>query len=141
MRRSAKAPWQARQAIRRWLAETHPVLPNALLIVSELVTNVIQHVPAGARRNWVKVRLGFANDVIRLEVTDPGTTTPEPLFQPLQQGSMQSSGRGLGLVTNLSLRCGTERTKSGHRVVWAELAAAGLARDALAEQLPSSQVM
>ncbi|MEU6784640.1 ATP-binding protein [Nonomuraea angiospora] len=125
LRRSAKTPRQARQAVRLWLADGHPtVRSNALLVVSELVTNVVVHVPAGVQRDWVKVRLGFADDFVRLEVTDPGTATPEPSFRPVQMDSLESSGRGLGLVASLSVRCGTQRIKCGHRVVWADLTAA-----------------
>ncbi|MEV1178679.1 ATP-binding protein [Nonomuraea sp. NPDC049784] len=122
LRRSAKTPWQARQAVQLWLAAGDPAASfSALLLASELVTNVIQHVPAGEQRDWIKVRLGFADDFVRLEVIDPGTTTPEPRFQPLTQGSMKQSGRGLGLVVSLAIRYGTRLLACGHRVVWADL--------------------
>ncbi|MFI6630049.1 ATP-binding protein [Nonomuraea fuscirosea] len=125
LRRSAKAPRQARQAVGLWLADDHPTLrSNALLVVSELVTNVVVHMPAGAPHDWVKVRLGLADDFVRLEVTDPGTATPEPSFRPVQVNSLESSGRGLCLVASLSVRCGTQRIECGHRVVWADLTAA-----------------
>jgi anti-sigma regulatory factor (Ser/Thr protein kinase) len=105
-----------------WLADADPVLlSDATLIVCELVTNVVRHVPAGVQRDWVKVRLATAGDVVRLEVIDPGTTDPQPEFAPLTPGSMQQNGRGLGLVAALSVRCGTHLLSSGHRVVWAEL--------------------
>ncbi|GAA4187030.1 hypothetical protein GCM10022252_19860 [Streptosporangium oxazolinicum] len=123
LRRGDKAPRQARLAINLWLADDHSsIRSNALLVVSELVTNVIQHVPAGPQRNWIKVQLGFGDGFIRLTVIDPGTSKPEPRFTPLQEGSMELSGRGLGLVSVLSVRCGTHLTLCGHRVVWADLA-------------------
>ncbi|GAA0989393.1 hypothetical protein GCM10009555_073260 [Acrocarpospora macrocephala] len=126
LRRSAKTPRQARQAIKLWLADGCPaVRSDALLVVSELVTNVLQHVPLGVQRDWVKVRLGIRDDFVRVEVIDPGTATPEPRFVPVQMDSMESSGRGLGLVASLSVRCGTERMECGHRVVWADLAHPG----------------
>ncbi|MEU6720408.1 ATP-binding protein [Nonomuraea sp. NPDC046802] len=114
--------------MRLWLAEDEadPVLlSNALLVVCELVTNVVRHVPAGVQRDWVRVRLGVADDFVRLEVIDPGTTDPEPQFTPLTPGSMQQTGRGLGLVAALAVRCGTHFTAHGHRVVWADLEPAG----------------
>jgi anti-sigma regulatory factor (Ser/Thr protein kinase) len=125
LRSSAETPRHARQAIRLWLADGHStVRSDALLVVSELVTNVVVHVPAGVQRDWVKVRLGIADDFVRLEVIDPGTTTPEPCFGLVQMESLEPSGRGLSLVASLSARCGTERFECGHRVVWAELATA-----------------
>ncbi|WP_344880824.1 ATP-binding protein [Nonomuraea antimicrobica] len=126
LRRGARAPREARQVVRSWLADADPeVLDNVVLVVCELVTNAVRHVPAGPDRDWVEVRLGVVDDFVRLEVIDPGTTTPEPRFTPLEPGSMRQSGRGLGLVAALSVRCGTRRIAGGHRVVWADLARAG----------------
>ncbi len=114
------------------MADADPVLlSNAMLVVSELVTNVVRHVPAGVQREWVKVRLGLADDFVRLEVIDPGTTYPEPRFTPLTQGSMQQTGRGLGLVAALAIRHGTQLLAGGHRVVWADLTHADAANATL----------
>ncbi|TMR98709.1 ATP-binding protein [Nonomuraea basaltis] len=123
LRRNDRTPWQARQATGLWLADSHPsVRADALQIVAELVANVIQHVPAGRRRDWLKVRLGFGDGFARLEVIDPGTPKPEPSFAPRRVGPMEESGRGLGIVARLSIRCGTHVIKDGHRVVWADIA-------------------
>ncbi|MEO3874407.1 ATP-binding protein [Nonomuraea sp. B12E4] len=120
--RSERAPWHARQATGLWLVDSHPdVRADALQIVTELVTNVIQHVPGGRGRDWVTVRLGFGGGFVRLEVIDPGTRTPAPCFLPLQLESMAESGRGLGIVAGLSIRCGTHVIERCHRVVWADL--------------------
>ncbi|MEV4117194.1 ATP-binding protein [Nonomuraea sp. NPDC049695] len=127
LRRSAKTPSQSRRAIRLWMVGADAVLlSNAMLVVCELVTNVVRHVPAGVQRDWVKVRLGLAGDFVRLEVIDPGTTDPEPQFTPLTPGSMQQTGRGLGLVAALAVRYGTHFTERGHRIVWADLEPAGV---------------
>ncbi|MFI7129023.1 ATP-binding protein [Nonomuraea sp. NPDC050153] len=124
LRRNDKTSWQARQATGLWLTDSPPsVRSDALQIVSELVANVIQHVPGGRRRDWVKVRLGFGDGFVRLEVIDPGTPEPEPCFVPRQLCPMEESGRGLGIVTRLSARCGTHVTEEGHRVVWADISA------------------
>lgn len=123
LRRSTEAPRRARQVIRPWLAASDPATrSHALLVISELVTNAIQHVPVGERRDWVRVRLGFGEGFVRLEVIDPGTSSSEPRFEPLRQGSMEQQGRGLGLVAHLSTRYGTWLTEGGHRAVWADLA-------------------
>ncbi|WP_327587429.1 ATP-binding protein [Nonomuraea sp. NBC_00507] len=122
LRRNDRTAWQARQATGLWLADSHPSLrSDALQIVAELVANVIQHVPAGRRRDWLKVRLGFGDGFIRLEVTDPGTPAPEPRFVPHQVDPMGETGRGLGIVARLSIRCGTHVIEHGHRVVWADI--------------------
>ncbi|MFC4011933.1 ATP-binding protein [Nonomuraea purpurea] len=123
LRRNDKTSWQARQATGLWLADSHPVVrADALQIVAELVANVIQHVPGGPQRNWVALRLGFGDEFIRLEVTDPGTHDTEPRFAALQVESEEESGRGLGIVAALSIRYGTAVGANGHRVVWADLA-------------------
>ncbi|MFF4620695.1 ATP-binding protein [Nonomuraea jabiensis] len=124
LRRNDKTSWQARQAIGLWLTDSHPsVRSDALQIVSELVANVLQHVPGGRRRDWVTVRLGLGDGLIRLEVIDPGTPEQEPRFTSLRVGLMEESGRGLGIVAQLSARCGTYVAEKGHRVVWADIAA------------------
>ncbi|MFI7703014.1 ATP-binding protein [Nonomuraea sp. NPDC049480] len=123
LRRNDRTPWQARQATGLWLADSPPsVRSDALQIVAELVANVLQHVPAGRRRDWLKVRLGFGDGFIRLEVIDPGTPNPEPCFIPRQVSPMEETGRGLGIVARLSIRCGTHVIEDSHRVVWADIA-------------------
>ncbi|MEV4108654.1 ATP-binding protein [Nonomuraea sp. NPDC049695] len=124
LRRNDKTSWQARQATGLWLTDHDPsVRSDALQIVSELVANVLQHVPGGRGRDWVKIRLGLGDGLVRLEVIDPGTPEPEPCFTSHQVGLMEESGRGLGIVARLSTRCGTHVTEKGHRVVWADIAA------------------
>ncbi|MEV0619788.1 ATP-binding protein [Nonomuraea sp. NPDC050404] len=122
LRRNERTSWNARQATGLWLASSHPTLrSDALQIVAELVANVIQHVPGGQQRDWVTLRLGFGNGFVRLEVIDPGTSDAEPRFTP-PAGSLAESGRGLGIVTGLSIRHGTDVIEDGHRIVWADLA-------------------
>ncbi|MGW0807310.1 ATP-binding protein [Nonomuraea sp. NPDC002799] len=120
--RSGKTPGQARQAIKLWLADEHAtVRSDALLVISELVTNVIQHVPGGPRRDWVNVRVGLGHDFLRLAVIDPGNSSQAPAFVPLQADATAESGRGLAIVAGLAVRCGTEVIERGRRLVWADL--------------------
>lgn len=122
LRRTAEAPWQARQAIKIWLAASDPVRDDALQVVSELVTNACVHVPQGRQRDWLQLRMGFGNGFIRLEVIDPGTPASEPRFIPGQSPHVEAeSGRGLDIVNRLSMRCGTYVTPLGRRVVWCDL--------------------
>ncbi|NUS03014.1 MAG: ATP-binding protein [Nonomuraea sp.] len=105
-----------------WVADGgRSLLWDASEVVSELVTNAVRHVPAGPERDWVTVLFGGGDGFVRLEVVDPGTTEREPRFAPLTAGSLEESGRGLGLVIALSVRRGTCLVEYGHRVVWADL--------------------
>ncbi|MER6512608.1 ATP-binding protein [Nonomuraea sp. NPDC001636] len=123
LERGDRASGESRRVIRRWLDDVDPlVLDDALTIVSELVTNAVRHVPPGPGRDWVTVLLGIGDAFVRLEVVDPGTAEREPRFAALDPGSLQESGRGLGLVAALSVRSGTHIAgPHGHRVVWADL--------------------
>ncbi|MEV4803896.1 ATP-binding protein [Nonomuraea sp. NPDC049421] len=123
LRRNDRISWQARQATGLWLVDSHPALrADALQVVAELVANAVRHVPGGRRRGWVTVRLGFGDGFVRVQVIDPGARRAVPCFGS-QTGTLEESGRGLGIVAALSIRYGTEVLGRGHRVVWADLAA------------------
>ncbi|MFI6346076.1 ATP-binding protein [Streptomyces sp. NPDC050560] len=112
----------ARGAVREVLAAWEvpsEVGDDAVLVVSELVTNVIAHTPS----TEVECRLRARGDLVRVEVTDqvPGPTTPHRRA-PTPGGV---SGRGLALVGELSRAWGVRECPRGTgRTVWAELAAA-----------------
>jgi anti-sigma regulatory factor (Ser/Thr protein kinase) len=92
------------------------VLADALLLVSELVSNSVRHAGLSADQS-VRVVAGIINGVLRLEVEDPGTTgTVAARVPDLQRGG----GFGLRLVEALADSWGTSR--EGHTRVWAELA-------------------
>lgn len=84
---------------------------DAVLIVSELVTNAVVH--AGTE---VRVRLErLPDDAVRLEVADDSTRPLRP-----RRVTMARTGRGLALVDVLATRYGVEGRPNG-KVVWAEL--------------------
>jgi len=85
--------------------------PDALrLLVSELVTNVIRHTPAG--RGTLRVRCN--GEVLRVEVEDHGPGVP---IAPAKPNREQGGGFGLFLVDRLSDRWGVrDRT-----CVWFEM--------------------
>ncbi|MFD1539008.1 ATP-binding protein [Nonomuraea guangzhouensis] len=140
LRRNVKAPWEARQAIKIWLAASDPVRDDVLQVVSELVTNTCVHVPQGPQRDWLKLRMGFGNGFIRLEVIDPGAPVPEPRFIAGQsQDAEAESGRGLDIVSRLSMRCGTYVTPRGRRVVWCDVETAHSLPDQEPRCLPTSR--
>ncbi|MCK2219555.1 ATP-binding protein [Actinomadura sp. ATCC 31491] len=119
--RTAESLRLARETVGLWLADgPQEVRDDAALIVSELVTNVLRHVPGGVHRDWVDVRLGRGRGFVRLEVVDPGTDLSGPELG--EDDLLSESGRGLRLVAGLAVRCGTWRTGDGCRVVRADLA-------------------
>lgn len=123
LRRSGRTPWQARATVKQWLAPKHPAREDALQVISELVTNAVEHVPGGAHREWLKLSIGFGTDFVRLQVIDPGNPEWRTTVIPRQAPPPDADhGRGLPLVAHLSVRCGTHITPEGHRVVWCDLA-------------------
>ncbi|GHH40204.1 ATP-binding protein [Streptomyces candidus] len=100
----------------------------SILLVSELVTNSLQHAsgPIGVRL----VRLdtpaptagtaGPARAVLRVEVSDPLSDPP----RARAAGPDDEGGRGMQLVACSARRWGTRRGKTG-KTVWFELALPG----------------
>jgi anti-sigma regulatory factor (Ser/Thr protein kinase) len=105
----------ARQALRRCLHGhvADPVIADAQLLVSELVSNSLRHATVGGRAT-LRVAAIMADGVVRLEVDDPGTAGVIALREPSLEG-----GWGLNLVEALAHRWGVER--DGYTRVWVEL--------------------
>lgn len=111
----------ARGRVRARLGEwgTDPeACDDASLIVTELFTNAVRHTDS----EKISCVLQEAGGVIRLEVTDQGRGTGVP--EPCAAEADEEGGRGLLLVSVLSLAWGSDPADSGTgRVVWAEIAA------------------
>ncbi|MFI8303652.1 ATP-binding protein [Streptomyces sp. NPDC085927] len=104
---------QAVNGIRRWNAEwDDDVEHTAALVISELLTNAVQH--AGTGRILLALRL--TGTALRIEVCDSSSLLPQP--GPPDDDS--ETGRGLLLVSALTDRHGAEPTPTGKRC-WAEL--------------------
>jgi anti-sigma regulatory factor (Ser/Thr protein kinase) len=87
---------------------------DALLIISELVSNAVLHAlpPAALRVRCIQRR------VLRIEVTDGG---PQPNPPPkADQHQHEEHGRGMHIVAAMAVRYGT-LTHSGGATRWAEL--------------------
>ncbi len=113
---TVEAPGLARRATRDALISwrvTH-LEDTALLIVSELVTNVVLHAYSPAA--FMMLRLETARSVLRIEVQDADPCWPEPRTPD----SMDESGFGFVLVAALSDEWGIRETPSG-KAVWVEL--------------------
>jgi DNA-binding NarL/FixJ family response regulator len=113
-----RSPSEARRLVRGALAsslapsEEDELLDNAMLLVSELVTNAVVH--AGSE---VDVMIRLDGSCLRVEVGD--TSDVVPRMQPPSVDA--TSGRGLPLVENLASRWGVAPRPAGGKSVWFEL--------------------
>lgn len=92
-----------------WGAKT--LVEDAVLVVSELVTNAITHAESTCH-----LALHWSGQALRIEVTDFGLGSPEP--QP--QSTIRPGGRGLMIVSSVAAAWGIDPRPIG-KVVWAEL--------------------
>jgi GAF domain-containing protein/anti-sigma regulatory factor (Ser/Thr protein kinase) len=112
---------------RRWVAGKltdagfADLVPDAELVVSELVTNALLH---GAPP--IAVHLDTQEDSVRVEVTDGSRHAPVPAVA--RHDAM--TGRGLSLIAAVSRDWGIEQ-RSGGKAVWAELSTAAAPPDDL----------
>lgn len=117
-RREARAVPGARAQLREVLSGwgMSELEGDALLVVSELVTNAVRHA-AGPRDREIETRYARLPDGLRIEVHDTGAARPQ-VGAPELEGDC---GRGLFLVAAVAERWGVgERVGPGKRV-WAEL--------------------
>jgi len=102
---------------------------DATLIVSELVTNGIEH--AGSD---LELRLEHGRDLLHIAVRDGGTSRTRPPSsdagaQAVGSGAgIPERGRGLEIVRGLALASGRTRAPAGGSVYWATLASGDRAR-------------
>jgi anti-sigma regulatory factor (Ser/Thr protein kinase) len=108
------APSVARGYVRdRWPRLGEDVLDDVTLIVSELVSNAVQH---GQPDIELRIRVEpFAVDV---SVLDHGPRVPPAEIAPPQEHA--TSGRGLSIVDRLASDWGVEPLDGG-KTVWARL--------------------
>lgn len=120
---TAQAPGLARRATREALATWRVTYleETAVLLVSELVTNVTRHAQTPAA--ILRLRLETAAGVLRIEVQDADPNWP----QPRTPAWLDDSGFGFVLVDALADRWGVRDTPPG-KTVWAVLDARPRAR-------------
>jgi DNA-binding NarL/FixJ family response regulator len=108
------APWLAREMVRSTLDDTdEDLVVTAELLISELVTNAVEHAAAAP-----SVTVDLSPDRLRVEVADDDPT----IVRPRSPRPDQADGRGLGLVDRLADRWGQEPASDGTgKVVWFEL--------------------
>ncbi len=101
-----------RAAIAAWRLEY--LADAAVLLVSELVTNAVQH--AGPDASATVLRLEYGDGWLRIEVHDSSPHGPRPRIPDW----LDESGFGLMLVDALAAKWGVQQTGEG-KAVWAEL--------------------
>ena len=109
----------ARMFVGAVLGPGHPCGDDAVLLVSELFSNSVQHSRSGVPGEIVTVAVTAGTSVVRVEVTDPnGSGVPE-----LHRADHDAEGgRGLQLVEGLAARWGWRR-RDGRTVTWFEVEA------------------
>jgi anti-sigma regulatory factor (Ser/Thr protein kinase) len=110
---------------RRSVLSVEADLPRSIrhrlaLLLSELVTNAIQHGGAGPHET-VQVRLQTSPTRVRVEVYDPGDNGAAPRDRVEDHG-----GYGLVLVERLADGWGRARSARGGSIAWFELSLDGL---------------
>ena len=90
-------------------------MANLRLLVSEVVTNAIEHAPGGSD---VGLNVALQNGTVRIEVLDCGQGFE---YQPRTVDDARSSGWGLHFVDRLANRWGADRGDEAR--VWFELPA------------------
>jgi two-component sensor histidine kinase len=104
-----KTPKAARDATAARFGD-EPRCGDLLLCISEVVTNAVRHARTVGRLTVSRKGL-----IVKVEVADGSSAMPVP--QP--PSAAATTGRGLRILDQLSLRWGTRRTDQG-KVVWFE---------------------
>ncbi|MEV6464374.1 ATP-binding protein [Kitasatospora sp. NPDC004745] len=118
--RHRTSPRAARQELREFLLP-HPcgerLLPTGELLVSELVTNAVQHART-PRDRLIQVRFTLADGLLRIEVHDADSEKPELR----EAADSEEAGRGLLLVHELAQSWGCCPRRGGiGKVVWCQI--------------------
>ncbi|MFE3866328.1 ATP-binding protein [Streptomyces goshikiensis] len=109
----AKARRHAADTLRDWDVQSE-CAERVLLIVSELVTNSIQH----SHSPYIVLSFEICAGSVLIFVSTQGSTLGMPIG-PRSHEVMDLSGRGLFLVDIMAARWGTERVKDKGITVWA----------------------
>ena len=113
---TGRAPGLAREATRDALSTWHVahLEETALLLVSELVTNVVRH--ARARVLAMALWLEPEGTSLLIEVYDADPHEPRPRMP----GTLEEGGFGFVLIEALAGKWGVRQTETG-KAVWVEL--------------------
>jgi serine/threonine-protein kinase RsbW len=90
---------------------------DALLCLSELITNAILHSRSGEPGGHFTVRAVLHGSHLRVDVRDQGG----PWLQPEPSSTEQKNGRGLLIIGQLATAWGRTSTEPAGRAVWFEI--------------------
>ncbi|WP_427921143.1 ATP-binding protein [Streptomyces sp. cg40] len=110
---------KARAVAFDWRLPPH-VADSLEWVVTELVTNAVIHGRA-TRGTYVLVAYHLDDDLLRVEVRDAATGTPNLILSDTLASDLALSGCGLKIVAALSESWGVTQRVIG-KTVWAELA-------------------
>ncbi|MEU1551892.1 ATP-binding protein [Streptomyces scabiei] len=102
----------------------HEVISAAQLCVSELVSNVINHVGVGTPTT---LAVSMNGTCLRIEVHDPDPRSMPTLIEGSDLETERESGRGMALISAVADRWGVQ-PHADHKVTWCEIAT-GLTSD------------
>jgi anti-sigma regulatory factor (Ser/Thr protein kinase) len=106
--------------LRRWRLD--PLISDAVLIASELVTNAISHgTPHDGDETAGYVELTWSYQVSRLICVITDRATEPPIMAPVEAGLDTESGHGLQIVAALAAAWGWTMLGTGEKAVWAAL--------------------
>lgn len=109
---------EARALVIKALGDLHPRLDDAVLMVSELVTNAIVHSNSRQPGGTVTVTVLESVDGVQFEVADCGSEVSTPV---VRADRYATDGHGLFLVQSLADQWGYLRGEAG-TTVWFRLA-------------------
>jgi anti-sigma regulatory factor (Ser/Thr protein kinase) len=105
-------------ALRRWHLD--PLISDAVLIASELVTNAISHgVPPDDPAGYVELTWSYQVSRLICVITD--RAAQPPAMVPVDAGAEAESGHGLQIVAALAAAWGWTMLGTGEKAVWAAL--------------------
>jgi hypothetical protein len=106
--------------LRKWRLD--PLISDAVLIASELVTNAISHgTPHGGDETAGYVELTWSYQVSRLICVIIDRVPEPPIMAPVEAGLDAESGHGLQIVAALAAAWGWTMLGTGEKAVWAAL--------------------
>lgn len=123
------------QDVRRFVASVmagHPAVDDAILAVSELAANAIEHSAAASSAGFT-VQVAHLADAVRIEVDDAGGPDQPRLASAPDDATR---GRGLFIVDSLSRDWGVAHD-SAHTGVWCEIGC-GCAHEPALDQLAAA---